>query len=146
MTIREVLLGVTINLGNYENFRLDVTADSFDEAGTAIETVLLRMEKVSDSTQKRILSRYRSKILVPIVSKSDDQEPENHPVKEEKPPEVTKTVEEPHQKTVPEQPKGPAGTCQTCGAAITLERQKLSQTLADADLCMKCLNERVMKK
>jgi len=143
--IRQVVLGATINLMNYENIKLEVTADSFREAAAALDEVLFQLEIQSDGPRRSQFSRYRSEILAPIVADPDEPAPEKEPETPAPDPVPEQTVP-PDGKHIALPTAGPGDVaCRSCGKAITANERKVSQLLTENDFCQACLNRKTVK-
>ena len=146
MTIREVRIAVTVNLGNYENIKLEVMADTWQEAGAALEIELRQMEKVTDESTKLIISRYIDRVLGGFGAESEDPEPEKvAPEPEPAPKNPARVKSLPGNEPVVV-PKNSGIVCSRCKKEMTGKEQKLSQLLTNLNLCQKCLDELTVKE
>lgn len=99
---REVTIGITINLQNYENLRLEVEGDvetheDVDELITFLDGVLARLGRGDPATAERV-DAYRRRVLK--AKPAEQEKPAAMPVEEEK-------------TLVPETPPTPAASEET---------------------------------
>lgn len=66
MMISSITIGGTINLGNYESLRLDVCADTPEEAVSALRNSLKRCT-IPGSAESGLIDHWVSRVLGPEV-------------------------------------------------------------------------------
>ncbi|MBN1431299.1 MAG: hypothetical protein JW931_00840 [Methanomicrobiaceae archaeon] len=157
---RKLSIGITVNLENYENLKVEVDGEVKDgeDAGELMEyldIVLSRLGRNDPETKKRIDS-YRRRVLESPGGhiKTDFREP-----KADLPPAIPQTTVEPEATPAPAGPEVKAGepekekapekkipeatgfTCSACGMPISKAEEQLSQIFMGRSLCKKCLDD-----
>ncbi|WP_052418683.1 hypothetical protein [Methanolacinia paynteri] len=149
---RKLSIGITVNLENYENLKVEVEGEAKDDrdAGELIEyldSVLSRLGRNDPETKKKIDS-YRRRVLEnpgePVITNIVEEETYPAPEIPQTPAEPAIPVSEPAQeKPLPEEkPVENTGfTCSSCGRPISKAEEQLSQIFMGRSLCKKCLEE-----
>lgn len=149
---RKLSIGITVNLENYENLKVEVESradgeNDADELIAYLDSVLSRLGRADPDTKKRIDS-YRRRVLENPGEylKTEINKPPESPAIQETPtaaePEpapVETAVEKP---VADEKPAEDAGfSCSSCGRSISKAEEQLSQIFMGRSLCKKCLEE-----
>jgi hypothetical protein len=152
---RKLSIGITVNLENYENLKVEVEGetDGEREAEELIEyldSVLSRLGRNDPETKKRIDS-YRRRVLESPgehIKTGIYEPPKAPPVQETTPAGPEPAAGEPEEDKIPEKPvpeENPAGetgfSCSSCGRPISKAEEQLSQIFMGRSLCKKCLEE-----
>lgn len=160
---RKLSIGITVNLENYENLKVEVEGEAEGEkdAGDLIEyldTVLSRLGRNDPETKKKI-DCYRRRVLenpgdhtgetdapsgeqVPVMQHSQQspsmpEEPEKKRDDEKIPESAVRSKPEPEEK-----PAEVTGfSCSACGRPISKAEEQLSQIFMGRSLCKKCLED-----
>lgn len=142
---KNLRIGVTINLENYENLRVEVEGDvsgdsSADELINYLDTVLEKFGN-SDPDTKNKVDSYRRRVI---------GEEQKKPLKTDQSGE--KAEREIYPDKVSESQKGTvhynednkiikkATLCEICGSAVTPQAEHASRVIAGRVLCRKCLD------
>jgi hypothetical protein len=162
---KTLTLGITVNLDNYENLRLEVSGEvgseeDADELASFLDATLARLGRGDEATAERV-DAYRRRvfqmkpaeapmqpeegqtILVPIEAKEEEAPeavPESAPVPE--------PVAAPEPETAPipapqaQQPQAPAATaaCEECGGPVTKTQKQMSNLFLNKTLCKACMD------
>jgi hypothetical protein len=150
---RTLSIGITVNLENYENLRLEVSGpvqneSDAEELARFLDTVLQKFGQGDPSSKERVES-FRRRILpagtqapVPEAKATRPGEPPSVQAELEKPavPVMLQKQEEPAKPAAAET-GGSAGDlkCEVCGAPVKPAEQKMSMLFASRTLCRKCL-------
>lgn len=150
---RKLSIGITVNLENYENLKVEVegeVAEGGREAEELIEYldgVLSKFGRNDPETKKKIDS-YRKRVLEnpgkPIITNIVEEETYPAPEGPHTPVEPIIPVSEPApEKTLPEEKtaENTGFTCSSCGRPISKAEEQLSQIFMGRSLCKKCLEE-----
>ena len=167
---KEVTIGITINLENYENLRLEVQGDAethedVDDLVSFLDGMLARFGRGDPVTAERV-DAYRRRVLALRPTKPEAQAPRVETVASMAPvpagpgsvqQNIEGTSPAPHTieaaaPPAPKQPEpGPAGAkppaagegevCETCGAEVTKSQAKLSNLFMNKTLCKKCMEQ-----
>lgn len=167
---KNLAIGITVNLENYENLRLEVSGEvsaeeDVEELIRFLDGVLSRFGRGSPETKERIES-YRRRVIqspegveatisphrvaesvTPVHEATAESEVAPQGIEaQESTSEPAVTVQpsmEAHASSPP--PSQPATKeeeyrCERCGVPITAVQRKLSRLFQDRDLCKKCLS------
>ncbi|ADN34848.1 conserved hypothetical protein [Methanolacinia petrolearia DSM 11571] len=149
---RKLSIGITVNLENYENLKVEVEGEAkdgcdADELIEYLDSVLSRFGRNDPETKKRI-DNYRRRVLEnpgePVITNIVEEETYPAPEILQTPAEPAIPVSEPAQeKPLPEEkPVENTGfTCSSCGRPISKAEEQLSQIFMGRSLCKKCLEE-----
>lgn len=156
---RKLSIGITVNLENYENLKVEVEGEAAgvreaEELVEYLDTVLSRFGRNDPETKKRIDS-YRRRVLESREEhiKTERYKPPEAPPVQETPPVAAASepefpVKEPEEEKIPEQPvsgekqvEETGFTCSACGRPISKAEEQLSQIFMGRSLCKKCLEE-----
>jgi formylmethanofuran dehydrogenase subunit E len=149
---RKLSIGITVNLENYENLKVEVEGEAKDgrDAGELIEyldSVLSRFGRNDPETKKRI-DNYRGRVLEnpgePVITSLVEEESYPEHEIQPTPADPLIPVSEPaREKPSPEEkPVENTGfTCSSCGRPISKAEEQLSQIFMGRSLCKKCLEE-----
>jgi hypothetical protein len=149
---RTLSIGITVNLENYENLRLEVSGLVQDESDAEelarfLDTVLQKFGQGDPSSRERV-EAFRRRILpagapAPVAEAKTPRTGESaRQAEPEKP--ITQVPLHVH-----DEPAGPAAAetgdtagvlaCEVCGAPVKPAEQKMSMLFASRTLCRKCL-------
>ncbi|WP_421909526.1 hypothetical protein [Methanolacinia petrolearia] len=149
---RKLSIGITVNLENYENLKVEVEGEAkdgcdADELIEYLDSVLSRFGRNDPETKKRI-DNYRRRVLEnpgePVITNIVEEETYPAPEIPQTPAEPLIPVSEPApEKTSSEgKPVENTGfTCSSCGRPISKAEEQLSQIFMGRSLCKKCLEE-----
>lgn len=153
---RKLSIGITVNLENYENLKVEVEGEAEDgkDAGDLIgylDTVLSRLGRNDPETEKRIDSYRRRVLLQPEENPGGYEQAAEISAEEilhveeagpDGPEKAEAPVKEEPEKEVPAVPKADTGfACSACGRPISKAEEQLSQIFMGRSLCKKCLEE-----
>jgi len=163
---KTLTLGITVNLDNYENLRLEITGavgspEDADELAGFLDTMLSRLGRGDEATAERV-DNYRKRVFsmkeaekisetgVQTVLTSAGAETPLRPVATPGPAPATAMAKPPAAhvpetpvKKAPEpvQPAAPtADLCEECGAAMTKTQKQMSQLFLNRTLCKACMD------
>ena len=162
-TEQELTIGVTINLDNFENLRLEVsgkaeTQEQADALAKFLDDQLARLGRGDAPTATRV-DNYRKRVFGPApAAKAPVTRPAQPAVQQQpasKPIDTGLDKQMPYAPTTPEKPAEPVkkapepaakpapvadgGTCEKCGGAVTKQQAKISQLFNGKALCKKCM-------
>ncbi|KAF5071321.1 hypothetical protein DSECCO2_213040 [anaerobic digester metagenome] len=145
---KTVTIGVTVNLENYENLRVEVSDEVETQQGADglvafLDGMLSRLGRNDPVTASRI-DHYRRRVLSHrndngLPDKSPDdvlpfQEPVEPAIRE-----AVKTGADPYPPaTPPAAPVKGEEACEQCGAGITASQAKMTRLFANRPLCKGC--------
>lgn len=149
---RTLAIGITVNLENYENLRLEVNgpvkneADA-DELISFLDSVLQKFGQGDTASRERV-EAFRRRILPPGPERSKKEtvvaqtQVVGGPA--EQPPAVAQQVPPQQVNTVKPSPVDAGDgkevpTCEVCGVPVKPAEQKMSMLFASRTLCTKCL-------
>ncbi|HJJ99422.1 MAG TPA: hypothetical protein O0X23_04375 [Methanocorpusculum sp.] len=161
---RTLTIGVTINIGNYESLRLEVsdcvqTEEEAAELAAYLNRVLDGYAQ-NDATTRASIEKYRARVLekhgpaTPVSSSSEPLGELFDPIsdagrvmkrKEQKIPESEPVAETPkvHKPVVAEPAQAAEGpvtyTCEKCGAAVSKVQRDVSHLFMGKTLCKACM-------
>ncbi|WP_298667564.1 hypothetical protein [uncultured Methanofollis sp.] len=160
---KTLTLGITVNLDNYENLRLEVSGEvesqeDTEELAGFLDTTLARLGRGDEATAERV-DAYRRRVfsmkpseapmqpeeeqtvLVPIEAK-EVETPKTTPEVAPAPEPAPVAAPEPAPVSQTEQPQAPAATaiCESCGKAVTKTQKQMSQLFLNKTLCKDCMN------
>jgi cell division septum initiation protein DivIVA len=122
---KHVSVGVTVNLDNYENLRIEVEGEDAEEVVSLLDSVLAGLGR-NDSYATERIDSYRRRIL-------------SHPVSAASPsPKVVQATFTKEQ-VAPREDEPKDQTCSACGDLITKSQSKLSHLVKGKALCKKCM-------
>ncbi len=168
MSKRNFSIGITINLDNYENLRLDVGGEIENERDAEeligfLDRILSRLGRGTKETAQRVDS-YRSRVFA--LQKAEGAPEQQAPPKREPPQEKAPAAAPPAAaapKRIPEPPApsapaaarppetavqspSPAGAppsaefvCEECQAPVSKGQNQMSQLFTGRTLCKKCM-------
>ncbi len=150
---RTLSIGITVNLENYENLRLEVSGPVQDEGDAEelarfLDTVLQKFGQGDPSSRERV-EAFRRRVLpagspAPVAEEKATRMGESSSLQAEPEKPVTQVTlprqEEPAKPAVAET-GDTAGdlACEVCGAPVKPAEQKMSMLFASRTLCRKCL-------
>jgi len=156
---RKLSIGITVNLENYENLKVEVEGradgeNDADELIAYLDSVLSKLGRADPDTKKRVDS-YRRRVLENPAEhmKTEAYKPPEPPAMQETvhatpAPEPEPAAKEPEGEKSPgehvadEKPVEETGyTCSACGRPISKAEEQLSQIFMGRSLCKKCLEE-----
>jgi hypothetical protein len=149
---RTLSIGITVNLENYENLRLEVngpvqTEGDADELISFLDSILQKFGQGDLSSKERV-EAFRRRILPARPGRAEKEEDVASAREAGGPPhKAPATAQEvlPQQvnpvKLSPSDTKETAGgpTCEECGVPVKPAEQKMSMLFASRTLCRKCL-------
>ncbi len=153
---RTLTIGITVNLENYENLRLEVSGTvqnerDADELAWFLDGILQKFGQNDPSSRERVES-FRKRILPQRASNSGMEHRAADGGEQPRPAEIiSPATEVPPQVIIqaPEKPAVPLPSetgdplekilCEECGAPVKPAEQKMSMLFASRTLCRKCL-------
>lgn len=163
---RKLSIGITINLENYENLRLEIegevaTENDADELVSYLDSVLSRLGRNDPGTADRVDSYRRRVLEMPAdlivseeesVSVAGDTSGDDIIAPSGELKEIVPEVSKISGNSVFGEEKGPGRnnderkkgeqpfSCSSCGAMISDPEERLSQLFVGRSLCKRCLN------
>jgi len=71
MATRGVMLGITVNLGDYENLRLEATSDTFAEAALLIDDALREIQRNTNGATGNKIESYRKRVIAALIHRQE---------------------------------------------------------------------------
>ena len=71
MATRAVSLSVTVNLGDYENMRMEATCDTFNEAAQVIDDALREIQRNTNGSTGNKIESYRKRVLAALITRPE---------------------------------------------------------------------------
>lgn len=163
MPKREMTIGVTVNLQNYESLRIEVedNVESEEDVRSLVafldETLVLFGR--GDTSTKNAVDHYRKRVLQGALGASTGpaaipavepvvEPPAPVPIATEPPEEgpapkpAPKAAAKPAPKAAPAKAPAPSPTgavCESCGAPVSAAEEKTSRLFVSKTLCKKCI-------
>lgn len=149
MKDRTLSIGGTINLGNFETFRLDVSATIEDDENLQgvwldLDTQLrILQESTPDENVSKHIQDYRRRITLPISTpmKAEEKQPSKETCKitfGDRP--QARDSRKPTPAPAPEAEPAPGElTCEDCGKPISETEARIGHIFTDRNLCHHCV-------
>ncbi len=156
---RKLSIGITVNLENYENLKVEVEGDAPGESEAEelidyLDSVLSRLGRSDPETRKKIDS-YRRRVLekpggYTLTGVSETPRAGEAGIFREDAPLQEIDIDAPAPARVPAETASAAGekaledtgfTCSACSRPISKAEEQLSQIFMGRSLCRKCLDE-----
>jgi predicted component of type VI protein secretion system len=159
----EIILGGTVNLGNYENIRFEIRGSVRDQVDldalkASFRTTLLSLGTGSPETRAAVTS-FVDRVIPGELSETPAPTPETKstpaPVREPAPAAIPPAPKEMHVPSKPTEAPAPAPApapatapkkeigagfiCSNCGAQMTASEEKTSRLFVSRPLCKDCL-------
>ena len=71
MATRAVSLSVTVNLGDYENMRMEATCDTFNDAAQVIDDALREIQRNTNQSTGNKIESYRKRVLAALIARPE---------------------------------------------------------------------------
>jgi len=154
MAVKTAIVGGTVNMGNYENFRFEFqgecssSEDYLNLAAFAAGSLLGQAAGADEQTRTQIRSYVGRRFglpdeAVPDVRKEASPAAEPAPASPPRPttpaPKAAAPAPAPQKPAAPA--KKPAYVCEDCGKDITATEQQMSTLFVNKALCRTCLNK-----
>jgi hypothetical protein len=154
---KTLTLGITVNLDNYENLRLEVSGEvgsqeEADELAGFLDATLARLGRGDEATAERV-DAYRRRVFQMKPAEAPMQPEEGGqtvlvPIEAEAPEAVAEPAPEPAAAAEPvpapqpQQPQAPAATasCEECGGPVTKTQKQMSNLFLNKTLCKACMD------
>lgn len=155
---KTLTLGITVNLDNYENLRLEVSGEvesqeDARELAAFLDTTLAHLGRGDEATAERV-DAYRRRVFSMRPAEAAMQPEEGQtvlvPIEAETPEAVAEPAPEPVAvpepapvpRPQPEQAQPPAATaaCEECGGPVTKTQKQMSNLFLNRTLCKTCMD------